>query len=180
MRNKMMKTMRNSLWTAGMLALGLLAGCGAEYTQGMLGTNTTDVDRIRNDSTLTLQQKRQALADLGISESTINALLRDQRLGNQGGGDLTSAYNKVVDGLLATLTPDEIQAYGDATAVTTFSDDQAQRIADFLAARSLNTSAQLKAYLDDNTNPVPSQIDVTALTGVFVTFDPKGVVDKLP
>lgn len=167
---------------AGLAALAgtSLAGCGQANFDNAVNTDLTQVDRIRSDATLEPQEKRERLARMGFDEVTINALLRDVRLGNQFGGDLESALDKVVGGSYATLTPDEVQAYGDATDLTTFSDESAQAIADLFVDRSINTADELQEYLDDPARVISGQIDVTSLSDVFVDFNPDDALDALP
>src|SRR5262245_56587908 len=98
----MAKMIRNTFWTIGILSILGLVGCGADSVNGMLDTNTVAVEAIRSDVMLMLEEKRDEFVVLGISQLIINGLLRDQWLGNQYGGDLTSAFNKVVDGQFST------------------------------------------------------------------------------
>jgi len=165
---------------ASLFGLAWLAGCGQTNFPDAVDSNLTAVDRIRNDATLEPQEKRDRLANLGFDEITINALLRDDRLANQFGGDLESALDKIIGGSYSTLTPDEVQAYGDATAVTTFSDEAAQRIADLFLNQSINSADQLSEYLDDPGRVLDPDIDETDLTEVFVDFDPDDALDALP
>ncbi len=162
-------------------AVGLvMGGCGATSFPDMLPANLDQIDLIRDDSALTPQQKRDALAALGIDPVTINGLLRDERLGNQFGGDLSTAFEKVTDDRLDALTPDEIQAYGDATGVTSYTDQEAQRIAQFFADQSIASRDDLRAFLDDPAASLPAGIDEQNLRGVFLDTSPNDVIDDLP
>jgi hypothetical protein len=163
---------------AGLLAR--LAGCGATDVTGQLDVNQTQITQIVQNTSLSLSERRAALADLGLSETTINAVLRGERLGNQFGGDLESAFEKITGGSYSTLTPDEIQAYGDASALATLTDEAAQRIATFFLTEPINTADQLEEFLDDAGRSLPSGIDATELRDIFVDFDPDDVIDDLP
>lgn len=157
----------------------LTLACGlAQFPAGI--SDLEAVDRIRNDEDLTPLEARAALADLGFDEISINALLRDVRLGNQFGGDLASAFMKVDGEMLGAMTPDEIQAYGDATAATTYSDAEAQEIADLFSQTPLNTAAEIEAFLDDPASELPPGIDEQNLRAVFIDFDPQDVLDDIP
>ncbi|MFN0136214.1 MAG: hypothetical protein ACKVS9_08875 [Phycisphaerae bacterium] len=170
------RAMQGLMLGAAMIA----AGCGLEESPFSIGVNQTQVNRIRTDATTTGQEKREALRALGIDDLTINAILRDTRTANQFGGDLRTAFNKVVGGTLSEMTPDEVQIYGDATAVTTFSDSQAQTILDFFVDAAIDTRDDLEQVLDDDQIALPSTINEDNLRGTFVTFDPNDLIDDLP
>lgn len=166
--------------TLPVIAISLgLSGCGLQNPPTSVGTDITHVDRIRNDSRLTPQEQRDALAALGFDETTINGLLNSVRLGNQYGGDLQSAYGKVVGDELNMLTPDEIQAYGDATNVTTYSDAEAQRIATFFGANGIGSMDMLRDFLDNTSLELPSGVDQQNLRDTFVDFNPSDVLSNL-
>lgn len=158
----------------------LMGGCGAKSFSSELPANLDEIDAIRNDSTLSPQQKREALAELGIDPVTINGLLRDERLGNQFGGDLQSAFDKVTHDQLDQMTPDEIQAYGDATGVTSYTDEEAARIAQFFQDEGIHSRDDLQSWLDDPQNILPDGIDEQNLRGVFVDTSPNDVIADLP
>ena len=158
----------------------VMGGCGARSFSSELPANLDEIDAIRDDDTLSPQQKREALAALGIDPVTINGLLRDELLGNQFGGDLQSAFDKVTADQLDQLTPDEIQAYGDATGVTSYGDDEAARIARFFQDESIRSRDDLENWLDDPQNILPDGIDEQNLRGVFVDTSPNDVIDDLP
>ncbi len=159
--------------------LALNIACG--LTQFPAGISDLEaVDRIRDDENQTPSEARQALAELGFDEVSINALLRDVRLGNQFGGDLASAFMKVDGEVLGSMTPDEIQAFGDATAVTTYSDAEAQAITDLFSQTPLNSAAEVETFLDDPASELPAGIDAQNLRAVFVDFDPQDVLDDIP
>lgn len=68
-----------------------LAGLGGACNGPLLDIvppSLTDIDRIRESETLSAEQKRAALVDLGLTPVVINGLLDDERLANQFGGDL--------------------------------------------------------------------------------------------
>lgn len=155
-------------------------GCGYTDLGGELQVSIPDVQAIQDNTNLDAQEKRDQLAALGFEQPTINALLRDERLGNQFGGTLETAIAKVEGNALRALTPDEVQHYGDATGVTTFSDDAAYAIAEFFSDRGFLTLAELEADLDDPGTEVPPEIDETDLRGVFLETDLEDVRDALP
>lgn len=139
------------------------------------------VNAIR-DGSLPPDQKRQELIDLGIDDPVVlNGILRGERLANQFAGTRESAFEKVVEELFTTMTPDEIQHYGDSaaeagTAFTgTFNDVQAQAMADFFRSNSIDSPDELQAFLDDPAKEVPAAITVTDLRTLFVDVDPQDV-----
>lgn len=166
----------------------LVSGCPPEDFARALPPSLEQIDEIRNDSVLTPNEKRVALEALGVPASTINALLRAERLGNQYGGDPRTAYVRVKAPHLTHLTPDEVQIYGDlASSVddadeldVTLSDTEAQAIVTFLAANALDAPADLAAYLETPGNEVPSTIPEGVLELLFVDFDPDLLVPLLP
>jgi hypothetical protein len=181
--------LRCGLWLLGCVTLLLVVGCPAEDYQNAVSTTLDAINRIRNDTSLTAQEMRTQLADLGLDSSTINALLKSQRLGNQFGGDLRTAYEKVVGGQLSSLTPDEVQIYGDeATTVVNdsttlsvaYTDTEAQAVLDFFVQNQINTVQELSAYLNDSSNTVPATIPSGTLQGLFVDFDPSKLLSVLP
>jgi hypothetical protein len=113
---------------------------------------------------------------------TINGLLVDERLANQFGGDLFSAYQKVANNRMTELTPDEVQHYGDATDITSYSDEEAQAIFEFLneTGDGISSRDELRGFLDDPTSVLPTEIDETVLRNVFVETGLSVVRDKLP
>jgi hypothetical protein len=180
--------MRASVLTVLLLVAGLLTACDAPRPNA-LPAESDDVDAILDNNTLSAQEKRVALEELGFSPVIINGLLRGERTGNQFGGDLRTAYNKVVAGTLNQLTPDEIQIYGDAAeplapdgSEFTFTDAQAQDIANFFDSNGVETPADLATVLGD---PVvaaglPADLDSDTLIGLFVDFDPELLLPELP
>jgi hypothetical protein len=180
--------MRTGILTVLVITAGILAGCNAPRPEA-LPAGLDDVNLILDDSNLSAQEKRSALADLGLTPVVINALLRSERTANQFGGDLRSAYDKVVAGTLNQLTPDEVQIYADEaksvdSATTDFvpTDQQAQETVDFFRTHDITTSAELVAVLDNPAVAASLPADLTAanLTGLFVDFDPALLLPNLP
>jgi hypothetical protein len=177
------KSSVRAFWACLLVSVGFAAGCGQTYYPDDLGVTQEKVTAIRTSTTLTPQEMRDALAAYGIDEVTINGLLSTVRLADQFGGDLQSAYDKVVDGKLSQMTPDEIQFYGDATEVTTFADADAQAIVDFFKENGIDTTAELKALLDPDGDLTPNDIDANVdeqnLWDVFIDTDTDVVLAKL-
>jgi hypothetical protein len=175
------------LITSALTAALFLTGCSAPLHDAYSAT-LLDVNPILNDTTLTPQQKRDQLEALGFSPTVINGLLRNVRTGNQFGGDLRTAYDKVTGGRLDELTPDEVQIYADeASSVSndfsyTLSDEAAQDIVWVFQTHRLTTAAQLDAFLadPDNVLALPGDIPDGALEDIFVTFDPAELIESLP
>ena len=88
-------------------------GCPPEDYPALVPATLQQIDPIVNSTTLTPQQQRVQLEALGVVPETINSLLRNERTGNQYGGDLRTAYTKVTLPNFVLLTPDEVQIYGD-------------------------------------------------------------------
>lgn len=172
----------------GLFLALLAAGCvNPEEFASAVPTTLKDIDRIVNDQGLTVQEKRQQLADLGVSESTINALLRAERTGNQFGGDLRTAWEKVTGDVLTAMTPDEIQIYGDgASAVDAaddltveFTDDEASSVATFFDDFGIGSTEQLASFLDQGGEPT-GLVDPNVYRALFVDFDPNTLAPSLP
>lgn len=170
---------RTSVCACSLVAL-LLAGCGLGISPDAYPTDQEAVNRIRTDASLTAQEKRDALAALGIDQLTINLILRDNRTANQFGGTLRTALDKVTGGTLSQLTPDEIQIYGDATAAATFTDDQAAAILKFFQDFRIDTADDLETTLDDPATEVPTSVNKDNVRAVFVTFDSSRLIPQLP
>jgi len=174
----------------GYLLLGLgvafLCGCPAENFPDAVPSTLRDITVIVNDTDLTLQERRIKLADLGLSAEVINVLFSTERTANQYGGDLRTAYDKVVAGRLLDLTPDEVQIYGDGASAAdttlsiTLTDAQAQAIVTFFDDMHITTSASLEAYLDQTDASVPDTIPSGVLQSLFVDFDPQLLLPSLP
>jgi hypothetical protein len=168
----------------GGLVAGLI-GCDRQFPN-QFPASIQEVDQIVKDTDLTPQEKRERLESLGLTPAVINALLRDDETGNQYGGDLTSAFAKIVQGRLNELTPDEVQIYAEAARETpggptvTFSDAQAQLVVDLFVDNGLRTLAQVGAFLSNTSNELPKDLTRDSLTRLFVDFDPNNVRGQLP
>jgi len=164
----------------------LVGGCPPENYENMAPATLTDINKIRNDDDLTARQKRTQLEALGLSPLIVNALLQSERLANQYGGDLRTAYTKVIEPDYQSLTPDEIQIYGDgASSVDTtltiaLTDEEAQAVYDFFEDEDISSPQDLGAFLDDTTNTVPSTIPSGVLRSLFVNFDSSLLLPELP
>jgi hypothetical protein len=180
--------MRTSVLILFLAAASILAGCNAPRPDA-LPADLDQINLILDDSSLSAQQKRAALEDLGLDPVIINGLLHSQRTGNQFGGDLRSAYEKVTADALDQLTPDEVQIYGDAAEPLaegdsnfTFTDAQAQEIVNFFGTHGIASSTDLATVLDDPAQAagLPADITSAALIGLFVDFDPQLLLPDLP
>lgn len=175
---------RNLMILTAMTGMGLTlaTGCGETNYPAALDASLEQVDQIRdpNNNVSSPSEKREALAAFGIDPVTINGLLQGERLANQFGGDLASAYEKVVNDRLPDLTPDELQYYADATDTTTYADAAAQAIVDFFVANEIDSRADVEDFITDPTRVLPSGIDETSLRSVFVDTSLDTVRDKLP
>jgi hypothetical protein len=178
---------RRALAAVALSCVALLAGgCPPETFPDLVPATLAEITRIQAEDTVRPQDQREELEALGLSPSTINALLRDKDLGNQFGGDLRSAYLKVVEPDFQALTPDEIQIY--AAAATTlqsslgisFTDVQAQDIVDFFSSADLSSPEELAAFLEATPEFVPSSVTAANLQSLFVTFDPARTLTMLP
>lgn len=167
--------------------MALASGCPTPYTNNV-DPLLPEISRIQSNTTLSPQQQRQQLSDLGLSPVLINGLLRSVRLANQFGGDLRTAYEKVVGAHLDQLTPDEVQVFADEAGTVdtsvqfTLTDVQAQAMVDLLQQNHLATKDELSAFLADSANAglISAAIPAGALTGLFVTFDPSKLLPLLP
>lgn len=176
-----------ALALAALVSSGPIAGCPENYAT-LLPTTVQEIEFIRTDSSLSASVKRERLADLGLGPSEINAILRDERLGNQFGGNLRTAFDKVTGGSLTTLTPDEVQVYGDEASDVddalnlSLNDVQAQAMVDTFRLNSLATVTQLAAFLEDPVNAarIPANVPDGALRDLFINFDPQRLTDRLP
>lgn len=163
----------------------LLGGCPRELYDTLVPTSVEEVDLIRNDEELSGQEKREQLEALGLSPLTINALLRDDETANQFGGDLRSAYTKLVAPNFTSLTPDEIQILGreatdiDADTDVSIDDEQAQEIADFFDERAIESPEELEAFLDAGGSIADPQLS-NIVNALFLDFDPDLLVPQLP
>ncbi len=171
----------------GATLLALVGGCNGPLSDS-LPTTLIQVNAILTDSTLSGEVKRARLAELGFTPAQIDTFLTNERTANQGGGNLRTAYDKVVNSQLNQLTPDEIQLYADAAKVAdstisfTLSDQNAQAIADLFQSNAIASKDQLSAFLDDPAEAVtiPSTVPDGSLKAVFVTLDPTLLNEQLP
>jgi hypothetical protein len=162
-------------------ALTLLCGCGAvHFPAEVEAANLTDVNQIRNNANLTGQQKRDELSALGFDEVTINGLLRGDRTANQFGGTQNTAFDKVTGDVLLTLTPDEIQLYGDLTNATVFSDAQAQELSQLFIDNLIATVDELETWLTDNDIDSAAGLTDENVQAVFIDTDPDTLIPNLP
>lgn len=167
------------------LALAYLTGCGVMTVPDAISANGDEVDRIRNNTSLSVQERRRQLGELGLSQLTINALLQSERLGNQFGGDLRSAHAKIAGGQFDQLTPDEIQFFVDAvriedpTITVQVTDANAQATRDLFVNQRVRNTDELSQYLSDPGNELPAGIPDGLLGPVFVDFDPDRVIDQI-
>lgn len=175
---------QSSPFRSNTLAIGFavalsLVGCG----QTNFDTDISNLDRVaevRDNANLTGDEKRQELRDLGFDEVDINGLLRADRTANQFGGTAETGLNKVADGLLNTMTPDEIQLYGDLVGEATFSDAQAQELLDLFVLNAIATRDELKTFLEDNDIDSPAGLEVGEIQATFVDADPEDFIANLP
>ncbi|MBN2446126.1 MAG: hypothetical protein JXO22_05350, partial [Phycisphaerae bacterium] len=113
-------------------------------------------------------------------------LLSGDSYGNQYGGDLESAYEKITGDRFTELTPDEVQYYYDAAATADedldydVDDAVADAVVTFFRDHSLDSAAAVSVYIDDPANDVLPDIPDGFLQDVFVDFDPIEVEDQLP
>jgi hypothetical protein len=181
--------MRKLRFTPFVLAtvFALVGACNGPLPDA-LPTTMVQVNSILQDGNISAQSKRTQLANLGLTPAQIDALLVSIRTANQGGGDLRTAYDKVTAGQLNDLTPDEVQLYADAaktadnTISFTLADKDAQAIVDVLQSNDIASKEQLVAFLDDPVKAasIPAAVPDGSLKGLFVTFDPTLLIDKLP
>jgi hypothetical protein len=175
-----------SLAATVLLMLAPLAGCSTVTVGAAVNSTIGDTNTIVQAGNLTAQEKRDLLTELGYTQVEINGLLRTDRIGNQFGGDLTSAYEKAAAGQLSTLTPDEVQIYADGASAadpdvgTSFDDNEARLIVDLFNEYDLNTGEELGEFFDDSPELVPEGLDAEDLRTVFVDFDPDDLRDELP
>src|SRR5262245_2403967 len=147
------KIMKRSACLHGLVLVTLfaLSGCGTEHFPGEVdAANLTEVNQVRNNASLTGQEKRDQLRALGFDDVTINGLLRAERTANQFGGTENTAFDKVTGDLLLSMTPDEIQLYGDLTAATVFTDAQAQELSKLFIDNLIATVDELETWLNEN------------------------------
>ncbi len=170
----------------GAACLAAASGCAPDRFPNSIPASTDAIDRVTADEDLSAQEKRRELELLGVPADVINALLSEEREGNQFGGDLRSAFDLIAAGRFSELTPDEVQIYADEAAETgtatsfDLDDSQAQAIVLLLREEGIDTQDQLSAFLDDMSTEVPATIPDGALRGIFLDFDADSLIDRLP
>lgn len=170
-----------------MICAGLLTswGCVPQPSPHSVGPTLDQIEAVRDDASLTLQERRLRLAEMGLSEVVINVVMIEQRLANQFGGDLRTALNKITSDRLHELTPDELQYYADAASgqggapLFDISDDEAQAIVDLLVMNDLHSADDVTDFLRDNPE-LPEDITRQLLEDLLVEVDPLTLVDDLP
>lgn len=166
--------------------LALVLGCEISSFPDSIPTSLEDVNAIRNDEDLSSSEKRAELARLGVDQLTINAILSADRTGNQFGGDLESAFDKVTAGRLNDLTPDEVQIYADAVAEEDSSiefditDEEAALTVNLFAQNNIDSSDALSTFLNDSNSEISADIPEDFLENVFLDFDADLLLSKLP
>lgn len=173
------------LMMIGCIGLVWMGGCPPETYPDVLGVTFEEVTRITNDDELTPQEQREALEELGLSSSTINSILRTTRTANQDGGDLRTAYNKLVEPAYQKLTPDEIQIFADqATELddeidVELNDEAALEISRVLIRSDIDSPEDMQTFLDRG-GSVPGEVPDGALEALFIDFDLELLVPELP
>lgn len=173
---------------AALLTMVFYAGCGVDPggLPNVLPVFAEDVTPIISDSGLSSQAKRDRLGELGIDPITINGLLQADRTGNQFGGTLRTAYDKVKNSRFSSLTPDELQIYTDAARAAgasltiNLTDEQAQAMRDVLVVENLDSTSDVESYIGDPGNEIPESLPADAFTQVFISLDPDTVLQQLP
>ena len=164
----------------------LCGGCPPEIFDNALPVTLLEIKEILEAGEQTENEVRLSLEALGISPSTINALMRDRRTANQYGGDPRSALAKVTAPRFTAMTPDEVQILGDGASTVddelsiSLTDEEAQAVVTFLNTNALNSPDELAAYLDVPDNTVPSTIPDGVLQALFIDFDPLLMIPILP
>jgi hypothetical protein len=166
--------------------LTLAWGCEVSSFPNTIPASLVDVNTIRNDAELSSAEKRAELAQLGVDEVTINAILALDRTGNQFGGDLESAFEKVTGGRLNDLTPDEVQIYSDAASDEAtdvefdITDEEAAATVNLFVENDIDSSDALSTFLNDSNSEISSDIPEDFLENVFLDFDANLLLSKLP
>jgi hypothetical protein len=170
------------------LAVTMLASCGLDPLALPDGGKVFAEDLTPIISSgLSAQEKRDRLGELGLDPLTINGLLQSERTGNQFGGTLRTAYEKMSAPRFSDMTPDELQIYTDAARAAgaagfsiNLTDEQAQALRDLLVAERLNSSADVEAFVGDPGKEIPPVLPADALTQIFINLDPDTVLQQLP
>lgn len=182
------KLRRLCLAIAFLTAAASLMGCGLEPLSLPDGRKVfaEDLTPIINSS-LSAQEKRDRLGELGLDPLTINGLLQSERTGNQFGGTLRTAYAKMTAPRFSDMTPDELQIYTDAARAAgaagfsiSLTDEQAQVLRDLLVAENLNSTSDVEVFIGDPGKEIPPVLSVDALAQIFINLDPNTVLQQLP
>ena len=166
--------------------LTLAWGCEVSSFPNSIPASLGDVNTIRDDTDLSSAEKRAELVRLGVDALTINAILATDRTGNQFGGDLESAFEKVTGGRLNDLTPDEVQIYADAAAEEDtnisfdITDEEAAATVNLLVENDIDSSDALSTFLNDSSSEISPDIPEDFLENVFLDFDANLLIPKLP
>lgn len=166
--------------------LTLALGCEVSSFPDSIPTSLGDVNAIRNDVDLSSAEKRAELGRLGVDQLTINAILASDRTGNQFGGDLESAFDKVSGGRLNDLTPDEVQIYADAATEEDESidfditDEEAAATVNLLVENGIDSTDALSTFLNNSNSEISPVIPEDFLDNVFLDFDANLLLPKLP
>jgi hypothetical protein len=176
------------LLPVGLSAVVMLVGCPPEDYAGLLPPTQAQIAQIHDDPNMPPPEMRSRLAELGLDPVTINAIMQDKPLGNQFGGTLRTAYDKLVSGNFTALTPDEIQLYAiaagqvDPAVSVQINDAQAQALVTMFQDSDLQTPTQVAAWLDTPGNFVPAVLPdgATVVRNLFVDFDFRSLLPVLP
>lgn len=175
-------------WLSGPALFALCAGtsCDSEVFENSLTPRLASVVEVRDSTALSGQEKRAALAGMGLDPLTINAILRGVRTANQFGGTLRTSFEKVSGDRLSELTPDEVQLYSDAavdvdgTINYSITDPQADAAVQLFDQYGIESRDALAALLGDPAAPPPNGLPDGFLNDVFVAFDPTRLASVLP
>jgi len=173
-------------WLLGAALLAACCSCAPTTFVNSFPPTLEEVNRIRDDNTLSASEKRDRLVALGLDPLTINAVLQAMPRGNQFGGSPRSAWDKVSLGELDQMTPDEVQLYGDVVSAASefldldLTDAEAQGCVDLFTEQDIQTRDELSSYLANPDNPIPSTIAREILVDLFVDTDPRDVISGLP
>jgi hypothetical protein len=184
--NKRARMRSVAVWTA-VAGLALAGGCAVTEPsdlRGALGITLEEASRIVSNDDLSPQEKRDALAEFGLDPLIINAIMSSDRLANQFGGTLRTAFDKVTGGRLSEMTPDEVQIYADGVGSAggeslNITDRAALLMTLIFVDNEINTIEELEAFLDNPVNEVSSEIPSGALRSIFVDFDPEELRDQV-
>ncbi len=179
--------MRVQTLVIAILTVGVVCGgCPPERFDHALPLTANEWDGIINDSSLSGPDLRARLeADFPeLSSLTLDALLQDKPLANQGGGDARSAYEKVILPNLLALTPDEIQIYATTASdvdaelgLGSYTDEEARLTVRFFETFDISSPAALEAYIDSGRavwQTIPENMPT-----LFIDFPPEDILASL-